>query len=138
MWLLEGLRDDANKGCLDRRHRKQNHNHEGALAWIQDISAKCLNIGRRGDIIYNLLSCVPLVASEQSLLSLAQRKKQRNIHSQHPAPSCLRGVPTPHQTSPHMVRDLKNFSQKPPKNFRFWYRGTRDGFLSLPREMEEG
>jgi len=25
-----------------------------------------------------------------------------------------------------MVRGLKNFSQKPPKSFRFWYRGTRD------------
>ena len=49
-----------------------------------------------------------------------------SISSQHPAPSCLRGVPTPHQTSPHMVRGLKNFSQKPPKSFRFWYRGTRD------------
>ena len=37
--------------------------------------------------------------------------------------------PLPQTPFPIQGRGLKNLSQKPTKNFRFWYRGTRDDFL---------
>ena len=70
-----------------------------------------------------------LLAQMKELKKTSTPPRPHLLQLTRPSLGMYERVPTPHQTSPHMVRGLTEELQRPLILRPFWYRGTRDEFL---------